>query len=388
MTLYSKPSVRSSWGQTATPSDTQDPGDTYASKGWQIGIKPPRQYFNWVLNYIFAGVRYLCQVGVATWDAAEQYAPGALVVNTQDGLLYRTYGGASPQGQRPDQSLFSSWDIPYVPTAPAGDRTARAANTGWVGSYFMPVNSPFNFLSGQILNAQVGVGAVTQWQGSLSIGGSQITSAVARANTVFNTSGQYATFNWSGQSGQPSWLWGSNDALNFYVWNPSNFSVANSVLLNGAPLSAVSTGSSVVQRDASGYIYGVYFNQSSANNENPQISQFFTNNGTDGFLRKSSVASVVSGLQAVAGWLTGANFAFSSGGYQKINNQGIVQGGRVTISGTTNVIFPIAFPHQCFGVAIVVEGSTNQIILSSPPNTASFQATNGNAVINWVAFGW
>lgn len=34
--------------------------------------------------------------------------------------------------------------------------------------------------------------------------------------------------NWSysGQSGQPSWLWGSNDGTNMYVWNPSNFRVA------------------------------------------------------------------------------------------------------------------------------------------------------------------
>lgn len=36
--------------------------------------------------------------------------------------------------------------------------------------------------------------------------------------------------NWSysGQSGQPSWLWGTNDGTNCYVWNPSNFSVAKS----------------------------------------------------------------------------------------------------------------------------------------------------------------
>ncbi|KSV89785.1 hypothetical protein N184_27210 [Sinorhizobium sp. GL28] len=30
---------------------------------------------------------------------------------------------------------------------------------------------------------------------------------------------------WSGQAGQPSWLIGGNDGLNFYVYNPSNFSV-------------------------------------------------------------------------------------------------------------------------------------------------------------------
>ena len=33
-------------------------------------------------------------------------------------------------------------------------------------------------------------------------------------------------FNWSGQSGQPTWLWGGNDSTNMYVYNPSNFSVS------------------------------------------------------------------------------------------------------------------------------------------------------------------
>lgn len=32
-------------------------------------------------------------------------------------------------------------------------------------------------------------------------------------------------WNWSGQGGQPSWLWGGNDGVNMYVYNPSNFSV-------------------------------------------------------------------------------------------------------------------------------------------------------------------
>ena len=32
-------------------------------------------------------------------------------------------------------------------------------------------------------------------------------------------------FNWSGQGGQPTWLWGGEDGTNMYVYNPSNFSV-------------------------------------------------------------------------------------------------------------------------------------------------------------------
>ena len=44
-------------------------------------------------------------------------------------------------------------------------------------------------------------------------------------------------WNWSGQGGQPTWLWGGEDGTNMYVYNPSNFSVnyANSAnYANGA----------------------------------------------------------------------------------------------------------------------------------------------------------
>lgn len=40
-------------------------------------------------------------------------------------------------------------------------------------------------------------------------------------------------FNWAGQSGQPPWLWGGADGTNMYVYNPANFSVANSNSVQG-----------------------------------------------------------------------------------------------------------------------------------------------------------
>ena len=33
-------------------------------------------------------------------------------------------------------------------------------------------------------------------------------------------------FNWSGKGGQPTWLWGGEDGVNMYVYNPANFSVS------------------------------------------------------------------------------------------------------------------------------------------------------------------
>lgn len=49
-----------------------------------------------------------------------------------------------------------------------------------------------------------------------------------RVNHSVSTNSTWSTWYWIGQSGQPTWLWGTNDGINCYVWNPSNFSVAKS----------------------------------------------------------------------------------------------------------------------------------------------------------------
>jgi hypothetical protein len=48
-----------------------------------------------------------------------------------------------------------------------------------------------------------------------------------KASTLAQNGGNGAamTFNWAGQAGQPSWLWGSNDGTTTNVYNPSNFNV-------------------------------------------------------------------------------------------------------------------------------------------------------------------
>lgn len=45
-------------------------------------------------------------------------------------------------------------------------------------------------------------------------------------NQLLRADGGIAAFNWSGQSGQPTWLWGGNSQHSYYVYNPSNFRVA------------------------------------------------------------------------------------------------------------------------------------------------------------------
>ena len=50
-------------------------------------------------------------------------------------------------------------------------------------------------------------------------------SATHAAGLLINGVTWDSVWTWSGQSGQPTWLWGSNDGDNMYVYNPSNFSV-------------------------------------------------------------------------------------------------------------------------------------------------------------------
>ena len=55
-------------------------------------------------------------------------------------------------------------------------------------------------------------------------------SAPANGGTATNAEycsndSAYMRFHWSGQGGQPAWLWGGNDPNNMYVWSPSNFNV-------------------------------------------------------------------------------------------------------------------------------------------------------------------
>jgi hypothetical protein len=106
------------------------------------------------------------------------------------------------------------------------------------------------------VGVRVGTGAngsLPLYAGSLYDAGNRVYSA---GNPQTNISGNAATatyattagraypyrvggvdlnFNWSGQSGQPPWLWGGSDGSNMYVYNPSNFSVNYANTAGSAP---------------------------------------------------------------------------------------------------------------------------------------------------------
>lgn len=69
--------------------------------------------------------------------------------------------------------------------------------------------------------------ATTAGSSGSCTGNAATATLATKASTLSQNGGDGVgmTFHWSGQGGQPAWLWGGTDGVNMYVYNPSNFSV-------------------------------------------------------------------------------------------------------------------------------------------------------------------
>ena len=140
-------------------------------------------------------------------------------------------------------------------------------------------------------------------------------------------------FNWSGQSGQPTWLWGSNDGANYYVWNPSNFNVnyANSAgYTNYLSLTTAAEDSCI---PSSNNRFGVYYaNTCSADGSDGYIMTL----GTGGYWSQfyidvdKTYKMALRQRTASAGWNDWVNILTSNNSYVDGNGNGIINGSTVT----------------------------------------------------------
>ena len=93
----------------------------------------------------------------------------------------------------------------------------RIAANGEFKSYFSPTDGNFH---GNV-NGRADSAGYADSAGSAPANGGTATNA----EYIACEGAGYARVRWAGQGGQPSWLFGSNDGVNWYVWNPSNFNV-------------------------------------------------------------------------------------------------------------------------------------------------------------------
>jgi type II secretory pathway pseudopilin PulG len=127
------------------------------------------------------------------------------------------------------QRTFSNVRTDGVNRGSYGTMSVAGTASGWAGIDFTAVNATFmvrsDGYSGLYKNDNAWVWGF-DGSGSLASGTVPWTSISGRPSIA-------GSWNYSGQGGQPTWLWGTNDGSNMYVWNPSNFVVSNVTSLAG-----------------------------------------------------------------------------------------------------------------------------------------------------------
>lgn len=79
-------------------------------------------------------------------------------------------------------------------------------------------------VAGTLVLRSDGIFSFLKQNGSRAVVDCDVPYATA-ANKLRREGGVDTNWYWSGQGGQPGWLWGGNDGVNMYVYNPANFSV-------------------------------------------------------------------------------------------------------------------------------------------------------------------
>lgn len=159
---------------------------------------------------------------------------------------------------------------------------ADAPNTGWWMIYSIRHSNYNNYWGTQIAygwednaNAMYQRNIVAgTWSGwtRVDVSGANITELANDAGFITSSGRAYPrrsdgadlNFYWSGQGGQPTWLWGGNDGANMYVYNPSNFSVNYANSAGSVSASAVASGTAGIAVGAVGS-YAFIKNISSSN---------------------------------------------------------------------------------------------------------------------------
>jgi hypothetical protein len=149
-------------------------------------------------------------------------------------------------------------------------------------------------------------------------------------------------------------------------------------------MATTATPNTIAQREGSGFLYAVNFNQT-AGTDNSTISSVFIESGSDGFLRKNSLTGFRQNL--------GAGFtSVATPGYTAIPGGVTLQwgsSGSIGSGGTATVTFPTAFSSTAFSVVITQKAAGGGAQAAS--NVESITASNfviRNSGSNAQSFCW
>jgi hypothetical protein len=149
---YPKPAVGRAWAEIASnPADIITLDDTTIATGWPLtGTPPSRQRFNFLLNWMWAALRYFMQVGLPNWDGDETYRVGSTVIG-DDGNTYRSLvannNNLAPSG---NPGSWTPWGLTLAQinasqltqiNISTGDASTKVANTNFVAAAISALNT-------------------------------------------------------------------------------------------------------------------------------------------------------------------------------------------------------------------------------------------------------
>lgn len=138
---------------------------------------------------------------------------GTVVTTGDSGTVTSTMilDGTIVNGDINASAAIADTKLATISTALKVSNSATTATSSNTASAIVARDASGNFTAGTITATLTGNASTSTKASTLAQGGG---------------SGTGMTFNYSSQSGQPTYLWGTNDGTNTYVWNPSNFSVS------------------------------------------------------------------------------------------------------------------------------------------------------------------
>ena len=223
-----------------------------------------------------------------------------------------------------------------------------------------------------------------------SAGSADSATTAAKLGRGGNT-GVPMTFNWSGQSGQPTWLWGSNDGSNIYVWNPSNFSVnyANSSGYANSAGSAPANGGTATNAE--------YLANDSAymrmhwNGQGGQPTWLWGgNDASNMYVWNPSNFSVNYANSAGSATSAGNGVTASGSNYVRFGNGTQICWGYKNENGGGTTSFAVAFNNTSYALALTSTTSSNNAPFITGCSTTSFSYERHGTSwdnIQWIAVG-
>ena len=174
--------------------------------------------------------------GAGTDFAIASYGGNVIISTNYRQRVTVTSAGLVGIGKTPTTALDVNGTITATGLGIIGDITAyrqAAPTTGAI--YLGNAGTRYLYCDGTNYFLPAGKLSVNGKNVAIEDNGTYSLNISGSASTLKRSDGNAMTFNWTGQTGQPSWLWGSNDGINQYVYNPSNFSVYGASQLNQSP---------------------------------------------------------------------------------------------------------------------------------------------------------